>query len=64
MEMLKEELEGNWPGVTATVLISPVLEARSYHVGIAWRWADCTAPTLEEKRGLRSMCGGSAVFAV
>ncbi|XP_009275531.1 PREDICTED: beta-1-syntrophin [Aptenodytes forsteri] len=46
------------------VSISPALEARSYRVGITWRQADCTALTLEEKQGLRSTFGGSAMFAV
>lgn len=64
MEMLKEEHEGNWPGITAMVSISPALESRSYRVGITWRQADCTALTVEEKQGLRSTFGGSAMFAV
>lgn len=54
MKMLKEEHEGNWPGITVRVLIPPALGTRPYH----------TALTLEEKHGLRSMFGGSAEFAV
>lgn len=34
--MLKEVHEGNWPGITAMVSISPVLEDGSYLLSIAW----------------------------
>lgn len=59
LEMLKEEHEGNWPGITVTVSMSHALEARSCCIG-----AGGAALRLEEKQSLRSMFGGSAKLAV
>lgn len=64
MEILREEHEGNWPGITVTISMSPAVGSRSNCIGIAWWQVGRTALRLEEKQGLRNMFGGSAKFAV